>query len=218
MQEMQVQSLGQEVPLEKEIAIPSSILAWKILWTEEPGRLQSTGLQKAGQDGVRTQAGIPLILASYCASTPPVFPFPLTHWNATANYSMNSHMHSDFHCPSFPKLYFCIKLQHRLNLSHFLFSLTCVAYAAGKKEAHQYELADLILNSQPSAPNELFVLAGYYIFLIKSSSSLLWLFHTFSFLLKPSFTAILIKANINPLLDCHHMISYLVSLLLPLIL
>ena len=39
MQETQVQSLGQEDPLEKEMATHSSILAWKIPWTEEPGRL-----------------------------------------------------------------------------------------------------------------------------------------------------------------------------------
>ena len=45
MQETQVQSLGQEDPLEKEIAIQSGILAWEIPWTEEPGRLQSVGLQ-----------------------------------------------------------------------------------------------------------------------------------------------------------------------------
>ena len=38
-QETQVQSLGQEDPLEKEMATHSSILAWEILWTEEPGRL-----------------------------------------------------------------------------------------------------------------------------------------------------------------------------------
>ena len=41
MQETQVQPLGQEDPLEKEVAIHSSILAWKIPWTEEPGRLYS---------------------------------------------------------------------------------------------------------------------------------------------------------------------------------
>ena len=41
MQENPVQSLGQEVPLEKEMATHSSILAWKIPWTEEPGRLYS---------------------------------------------------------------------------------------------------------------------------------------------------------------------------------
>ena len=45
MQETQVQSLGQKVPLEKEMAAHSSTLAWKILWTEEPGGLQSMGLQ-----------------------------------------------------------------------------------------------------------------------------------------------------------------------------
>ena len=44
MRETQVQSLGQEDPLEKEIATHSSTLAWKIPWTEEPGRLQSMGL------------------------------------------------------------------------------------------------------------------------------------------------------------------------------
>ena len=42
----QVQSLGQEDPLEKEMATHSSILAWKIPWTEKPGRLQSMGLQR----------------------------------------------------------------------------------------------------------------------------------------------------------------------------
>ena len=47
MQETQVQSVGREDPLEKEIATYSSILAWKILWTEEdPGGLQSIGSQR----------------------------------------------------------------------------------------------------------------------------------------------------------------------------
>ena len=46
MQETQVQFLGQEDPLEKEMATHSSILAWRIPWTEEPGGLQSTGLQE----------------------------------------------------------------------------------------------------------------------------------------------------------------------------
>ena len=48
MQEMQVQSLGEEDPLEKEMATHSSILAWEIPWTEEPGRLESRGLQRVG--------------------------------------------------------------------------------------------------------------------------------------------------------------------------
>ena len=46
MQEMWVQSLGQKDPLENEMATHSSILAWKILWTKEPGRLQSMESQK----------------------------------------------------------------------------------------------------------------------------------------------------------------------------
>ena len=46
MQKICVRSLGQEDPLEKEMAPPSSILAWGIPWTEEPVRLQSTGSQK----------------------------------------------------------------------------------------------------------------------------------------------------------------------------
>ena len=46
MQDTQVQSLGREGPLEEVVAIPSSILAWRIPWTKESGRLQSTGLQR----------------------------------------------------------------------------------------------------------------------------------------------------------------------------
>ena len=52
MQEMQVQSLGLEDPLEEEMAAHSSILAWKILWTEELGRLQSMESQRVGHDSV----------------------------------------------------------------------------------------------------------------------------------------------------------------------
>ena len=47
MQEMWVQSLPQKDPLEQEMATHSSILVWKIPWTEEPGGLQSRGLQKS---------------------------------------------------------------------------------------------------------------------------------------------------------------------------
>ena len=50
MWEICVQSLGQEDPLEKEMATLSSILAWRIPWTEEPGGLQSMGLQRVGHD------------------------------------------------------------------------------------------------------------------------------------------------------------------------
>ena len=50
MQETQAQSLGQENPLEKEMAMHSSILTWRIPWTEEPGGLQSMGSQRVGHD------------------------------------------------------------------------------------------------------------------------------------------------------------------------
>ena len=50
MQETQVRSLGQEDPLEEGMATHSSILAWRIPWTEEPGRLQSIGSQRVRHD------------------------------------------------------------------------------------------------------------------------------------------------------------------------
>ena len=50
MQETRVQSLGWEDPLEKEIAAHSSILAWKIPWKADPGRLLSMGSQRVGHD------------------------------------------------------------------------------------------------------------------------------------------------------------------------
>ena len=50
VQETWVLSLDQEDPLEKEMATHSSILAWRIPWPEEPGRLQPVGLERAGHD------------------------------------------------------------------------------------------------------------------------------------------------------------------------
>ena len=50
VQEARVRSLGQEDPLEKGMATRSSILVWEMPWTEEPGGLQSMGLQSVGQD------------------------------------------------------------------------------------------------------------------------------------------------------------------------
>ena len=52
MRETQVRSLGLEDTLEKETATRSKILAWKIPWMEEPGRLQSIGSQRGGHDSV----------------------------------------------------------------------------------------------------------------------------------------------------------------------
>ena len=57
MQETWVQFLGQENPLEKEMATHSSTHDWKIPWTEEPRRLQSTGLQRVGHNRVTSLSG-----------------------------------------------------------------------------------------------------------------------------------------------------------------
>ena len=58
MRETWVQSLSQEDLLEKEMAIHSSILAWKIPWPEEPGRLQSMGSQRVGHDGATEHSSV----------------------------------------------------------------------------------------------------------------------------------------------------------------
>ena len=61
MQETHVQSVGREDPLEKEMATHSSLLAWKIAWTEEPGGLQSTGSQRVRHDWVTALAVVNII-------------------------------------------------------------------------------------------------------------------------------------------------------------
>ena len=63
MQETWVQSLAWEDTLEKEIATHSSILAWEIPWTEEPGRLQSMELQRVGHDFATKQQQFKPILS-----------------------------------------------------------------------------------------------------------------------------------------------------------
>ena len=65
MQKTQVQSLGWEDPLEKEMATHPSILAWKSPWTEEPGGLQSMGLQRAGHDLATKQQQLKTLSKSY---------------------------------------------------------------------------------------------------------------------------------------------------------
>ena len=69
MRETGVQSLGQEDPLEKEMAAHSSTLAWKIPWTEEPGRLQSIGLQRVRTEQLHIHSH--LILCDPMDCSPP---------------------------------------------------------------------------------------------------------------------------------------------------
>ena len=59
MQEMQIQSLGQEDPLEEGMATHSGILAWEMPWTEKPSRLQSMGSQRVGYDLGTNQHHLP---------------------------------------------------------------------------------------------------------------------------------------------------------------
>ena len=66
MQETWVRSLGQEDPLEKEMAIHSSTIAWKIPRTEEPGRLQSMGSQRVRHDWATSHTLTPRIVFNYC--------------------------------------------------------------------------------------------------------------------------------------------------------
>ena len=65
MQETWVQYLGWEDPLEKEMATHSSFLAWKIPWTEEPGRLQSMGSQRVGYDWATSLPGLWACVSSW---------------------------------------------------------------------------------------------------------------------------------------------------------
>ena len=68
MQEMQVRSLGQEDPLEEGMATHLSVLAWEILWTEDPGGLQSIGLQRVRHNLVtKEQQQTRAIIGVQCA-------------------------------------------------------------------------------------------------------------------------------------------------------
>ena len=69
MQETQVQYLGQEALLEKRMAIHSSILAWRIPWTEEPGGLQPVGSQRVGHDGMTNIFTLSHIGRNKCVSS-----------------------------------------------------------------------------------------------------------------------------------------------------
>ena len=78
MQKTQVRSLGQEDPLEKEMATHFSILAWKLPWTKEPGWLQIMGMQRVGHDGATERStaapttlteNLPLEIKSHITTT-----------------------------------------------------------------------------------------------------------------------------------------------------
>ena len=76
MRETWVRSLGREDPLEKEMVTHSSILAWRIPWTEKPGRLQSTGSQRVGHDWVTS------LIKDICIG----YQYKCIHWRILSNY------------------------------------------------------------------------------------------------------------------------------------
>ena len=88
VQEMQVWSLGQEDPLEEEVAAHSNILVWKIPWTEEPGGLKFMGLQRVGHN-LRTEHGTRDFLYIRCPYTPHATHPPITFpawWSTCYNW------------------------------------------------------------------------------------------------------------------------------------
>ena len=78
IQETQVQSLGQEDPLEKEIVIPSSIFAWEIPWTEKPGGIQSKELQRVRHNWVTEHTHTGSSQTGWC--TDHTLPFPVYYF------------------------------------------------------------------------------------------------------------------------------------------
>ena len=99
MQEMQVRSLGQEDPLEKEMATRSSILAWKIPWTEEPGGLQSMGSQKVRHIWGTEQAGTLTSLSG--DSDPPGVPYVVVQYSPKS--FLGVHCHAEWSKGKFPE-------------------------------------------------------------------------------------------------------------------
>ena len=71
VQKTRVLTLGWEDPMEKEMATHSSTLAWKIPWTEEPGGLQSTGLQRVRHDWATSLSLSPVMAGGFLSTVPP---------------------------------------------------------------------------------------------------------------------------------------------------
>ena len=96
MQEIWVRFLGWEDPLEKEMATQSSILAWKIPWTEEAGRLQSTGLQRVRHDWVTSLSLFTFMHWRRKWQPTPVFlPGESQGWGSLVGYHLWGHTELD---------------------------------------------------------------------------------------------------------------------------
>ena len=114
MWETRVQSLGQEDPLEKEITIHSSTIAWKIPWMEEPGRLQSMGSQRVGHDWATSLSLSAEIRRRQWHPTPVLLPGKSHGWRSLVGCSPWGRKESD--------------MTERL---HFHLSLSCIGEGNG---------------------------------------------------------------------------------------
>ena len=104
MQETQVRFLGQKDPLEKEMATHSSILAWRIPWTEEPGGLQSMGSQGVRHDLATKQqcAGCPFLSIRICIHQTKMLPYELPSKVTYVKFTLspfNGLNHAPYPCP-----------------------------------------------------------------------------------------------------------------------
>ena len=87
MQEMQLRALGQEDPLEKEMAIHSGVFAWKIPWTEEPGGLESAGSQEPDMtESLNTHMHVIHLYAFFSEMFNCSNLFPITFWGCLVSY------------------------------------------------------------------------------------------------------------------------------------
>ena len=107
MRETQVWSLGQEDPLEKEMATHSSILAWKVPWMEEPGRLQSLGLQRVGRDWATS---LSLSVTKSCLTVTPWTAAPQASLSYTISLSLLKLMSIESVMPSNHLVLWCLRL------------------------------------------------------------------------------------------------------------
>ena len=102
MQKTQVQSLGWEDSLEKSMATPSSIVAWRIPWTKEPGRLQSVGLQRVKHNWLTntfTYLSL-LLLRKKCFSKGSPHTFKVMFLFNSVNSPFTPHPYHTFFCPN----------------------------------------------------------------------------------------------------------------------
>ena len=119
MWETLVQSLGQKDPLEKGKATHATILAWRNLWTEEPGRLQSIGLQRAGHDRATTLSHLYLMFTN----NPYVSQYLSSYFVVWSTFS--GRFHSRNHGNNIPwdlcPLYLKVMLDFKKSLIHTCF-------------------------------------------------------------------------------------------------